>query len=205
MTIRNVIFDMAGVLIESSFESACRLHVQDEADRALVRRELFSSVEWIQMDRGLLGHDEVAEAACARLPERLHASVRAIMAGWHKKAVWMPGMDPLVRRVKTAGYGVYLLSNTAKSFHGFDAQMPAYACFDGMFISADCQLLKPDPAIFHAFCTQFARAPGECVFIDDSNANVEAAIYVGMRGIVFRGDADRLAGELQGLGVRLAD
>jgi len=199
--IQNVVFDMGGVLIACNFDYYCEKYMTDPDDRALVRQELFGSVEWIQMDRGTREPEEVEKAVCARLPERLHGVVHAAMDDWHTEATHIPGMEALIRRVKAAGYGVYLLSNTAKSFHGFRSKLPAYDCFDGMFISADCHLLKPEIAIFQAFCDEYRLIPGECVFIDDLSINIEGAIHAGWEGIVFRGDAERLEKDLAALGV----
>ena len=201
--VQNVVFDMGGVLIACNFDIYCGRYVPDSADRALLRTELFTSIEWIQLDRGVIDADEAAASVCRRVPERVHEFVFAILRNWHTEATHMPGMEMLVRRVKQAGCGVYLLSNTAKSFHAFAQKLPAYECFDGMFISADCHLLKPETAIYHAFCDEFRLKPAECVFIDDVNANVEGAIHAGMRGVVFRGGADRLAEELRQMGVAI--
>ena len=203
MTIRNVIFDMAGVLIKSSFPTSCARFIANDDDRALVTRELFHSVAWVKMDRGTMEPDEVERAVCKNLPSRLHAGVHEIMAHWHTQVTWIDGMEPLVRRVKKAGYGVYMLSNTAKSCHNIFDKLPAPDCFDGRLISADCQLLKPEPAIYHVLCDQFGLVPGECVFVDDAPANVEGALHVGMQGVVFYHDIERLVRELSELGVRL--
>lgn len=203
MMVQNVVFDMAGVLIEPSFANMEARFVPDEADRALVHRELFQSVAWVQMDRGVRTVEEAAAAACKQLPARLHGCVDAIARHWHTEVRWIPGMDALIQRLKRAGYGVYMLSNTAKTCHRLYDKLPAPDCFDGRLISADCHLLKPEPAIFHLFCDTFGLAPGSCVFIDDAAANVEGAIHIGMRGVVFRGDANRLERELDALGVRL--
>ena len=46
---------------------------------------------------------------------------------------------------------------------------------------------------------------GACVFIDDSPANVEAAMCTGMHAIQFRGDVGRLRRELRALGVKVAE
>lgn len=199
--IRNVVFDMGGVLIRCNFDRYCERFVSDPADRALLMEELFASVEWIQMDRGVTDPETAAASVCSRLPERLHGFVHAILDCWHTEAEPMPGMEALVRRVKAAGYGVYLLSNTAKSFHGFAPKLPGYDCFDGLFASADWHLLKPEIAIYRAFCDEFRLSPSECVFIDDLNTNVEGAIHAGMHGVIFRNDVDRLSRELRALGV----
>lgn len=68
--IKNIVFDMGGVLISFDAERYTSRFVPNAEDRALVQRELFRSVEWVQMDRGVITDAEAASAVCARLPER---------------------------------------------------------------------------------------------------------------------------------------
>lgn len=45
--------------------------------------------------------------------------------------------------------------------------------------------------------------PSECLFIDDSPANIAGAMVTGMNGIIFRGSAERLRREMKQLGIRI--
>ena len=60
--------------------------------------------------------------------------------------------------------------------------------FDGVMVSSDVHLIKPDTRIYELLCETYDLNPEECVFIDDRPENVEAAKRVGMKGIVFEGD-----------------
>jgi len=72
--------------------------------------------------------------------------------------------------------------------------------FDNIFISADLQMLKPDPEIFYAVCDQYHVAPAECIMIDDQQANLQAARSIGMHTIHFdHRSARRLYDEIRGL------
>ena len=52
------------------------------------------------------------------------------------------------------------------------------------------KLLKPDAAIFCLLCERNGLDPAECLFIDDSAANVAGARAFGMGSIRYRGLAD---------------
>ena len=70
--IRNILFDMGNVLIY--FDRTLfmdRLGVS-EADKKLLMREVFLSVEWVRMDRGSMVEADAVASCCSRLPERLH-------------------------------------------------------------------------------------------------------------------------------------
>ena len=63
---------------------------------------------------------------------------------------------------------------------------PFFAWFDGMMISAEEHLLKPDLEIFRRAEARFQLEPARTLFIDDSAANVEAAGYLGFQTLHFQ-------------------
>lgn len=199
--IKNVVFDMGGVLINFDTERYIARFVPDAEDHALIRRELFRSVEWVQMDRGVITDAEVVSAVCARLPEHLHQAVQDILDKWHQDVPPLDGIYNLVEELKRKGYCIYLLSNTSARFHSFRKNIPALRFFDGEFISADHHLIKPEPRIYQCFLEEFDLEGTECVFIDDTPLNVEGAMQCGIKGIVYHGDPGLLRRQLQELGV----
>lgn len=205
MQIKQLVFDMGNVLIRYSARYYLEKYVPDEADRTLLFREVFQSVEWVRMDHGTITEEEAIAASCGRLPARLHDTAALLYRSWNQDVPPVPGMEELIGRAKAAGYGIYLLSNTSTRYHRFRANIPALRFFDGEFISADWRLLKPDPAIFRAFCQHFRLTPAECLFVDDLPANVYGAQCAGMEGVVFYGDVEDLEMRLARCGVELAE
>ena len=68
--IRNILFDMGQVLIRFDQSFFIRRLGIDGEDMGLLMREVFRSVEWVQMDRGSLREEEAFRKITARLPER---------------------------------------------------------------------------------------------------------------------------------------
>ena len=199
--IKNVVFDMGGVLIRFDAELYTARFVPDPADYELMRRELFRSIEWVWMDRGTITDDEVVAAVCARLPERLHQAVRDILDNWHQDIPPLDGVYDLVKELKGKGYRIYLLSNTCTRFHEFRKNIPALEFFDGEFVSCDFHFVKPEPGIYLRFLEYFHLRPEECVFIDDDPRNIEGAVRCGMGGVIYHGDPAHLRLRLRELGV----
>ena len=110
-------------------------------------------------------------------------------------------MLELLQALKAKGYRLYLLSNAATRQPIYWARAEASKLMDGVLISAEVKLLKPDPQIYRTFLHKFALRPEECVFIDDTPINVEGALYENMAGIVFNMDVPALAESLRTLGV----
>ena len=75
------------------------------------------------------------------------------------------------------------------------ARYPFLGLFRDVVVSGDERLLKPDPAIFRLCLDRNGLAAADCVFVDDSPANVAGAAAVGIDAIRFT-DPEALAAEL---------
>lgn len=107
----------------------------------------------------------------------------------------------VLARVKAAGYTILLLSNTDPERFGFvRRRFPEILFFDGYVLSYELKLLKPDPAIYLAAARLARSEPFECVFIDDMEENVKAAVAIGFFGIHYTPATD-LGAELKALGL----
>ena len=189
--IRNIVFDMGGVLINDNMMEFLARYVPDEPGRELLNRELFHSQEWkYGWDLGTMSAGEIVESVCKRLPARLHQAVRQVMDNWNMEPRPIAGMENLIRGLKKSGLGIYLLSNTAVSYRKYCHKLPAIDCFDGQFISADYHLLKPNREIYDKFVQVFSLVPSECYFVDDKAENVQGAVdALWGGGFVFSGDS----------------
>ena len=196
--IRNIVFDMGGVLYHWSPEIAFRDY--GEEDGRILYDSVYGSPDWKRLDSGDIGEDDLIALASARVPDRLKPEV-VRLTRWYELTGPVEGMEELADELHGAGYPLYLLSNTSRAFHSFRGRIPALRFFTGEFISADHRLLKPDPAIFRAFLAEFGLTAEETLFIDDWAPNIVGARSVGMEGIVFDGSADSLREALAGLGI----
>ena len=201
--IRNIVFDMGQVMITFDPNHFMdRAGIEDPEDRKLILRELFQSVEWAQMDQGVLTEETAEPLILARIPERLKDAVKDLLWNWAFPREQIPGMEDLVSRLKTAGYGIWLLSNASMMQPLYWNKLPVSRLFDGTMISAEEKTVKPCPEIYRRFTERFSLQPEECLFIDDAPINVAGAIACGWKGIVFHGDADELEEKLLSAGVR---
>ena len=198
--VRQVIFDIGQVLLEFDPGRMVRAVTGDEADGALLRREIFSHADWNRLDRG--EEDETVFASMkTRLPERLHPLADQIMAGWHNSVRPKADTGELVRELHEMGYPLYLLSNAPHRFRRFQDSVPGFGVMTGVMLSCEEGLLKPDPALFRRLFERFGLQPEECFFIDDSPLNVEAAQWCGMGAFQFRQDITELRAALRAAGV----
>ena len=57
--------------------------------------------------------------------------------------------------------------------------------FDGMVISGEEKLVKPDPLIYTRLLQKYDLHASNCVFIDDNAANISKAADLGFETILF--------------------
>ena len=95
-------------------------------------------------------------------------------------------------------YKLAVLSNAPPRLTTWLADWQILHLFDLVVCSGDVGMVKPDPEIYKLTLARLGVEPGEAVFIDDNEGNVEAARGLGLHGIHFT-TASALAGELGAL------
>lgn len=193
---KNIVFDMGNVLTKYTLSDYIRKYTDSEEGYQILRNEVCASVEWIQMDRGTLTDEEAIASICKRIPQEYHALAERFIYEFRMEQEPNPPMEKLVRRLREAGYDLYLLSNTSKRFHKFSKNIASISYMKGIWISCEHGFLKPEKEAYLDFFERFSLKPEECIFIDDSPANIEAGMRLGMEGIVYHGNVEELERKL---------
>ena len=189
---KNVIFDMGNVLLTYDPEVCLNHIVEKEEDRALIRRELFEGPEWVQGDLGELTDEERFNGVSKRVPERLHEELRRCTVEWDKCMHPVKQAREFCDYLKKSGFGIYVLSNASSSFYRYFPRFAPFDYFDGIVVSCDVHIIKPDIRIYQHLLKKYNLRADECFFIDDLEANIEGARNAGIDGAVFEGDFWRL-------------
>ena len=96
------------------------------------------------------------------------------------------GTADLVRRLKDAGYGVYGLTNwSMETFPMVRDKYDVFSLLEGIVVSGEEYLLKPDKAIYNCLLERYKLNAEESIFIDDNADNVTGAEAVGMKALRF--------------------
>lgn len=202
--IRNVIFDMGGVLLDFDPRKFVARAGLDGEDSAILINEIFHSAEWVSLDRGSMSEEDAFASMCTRIPPRLHAAARAVFDGWDRPRLQLDGAPEIVRELSEKGYRLYLFSNAGRRHADYWPDLPVSRYFgDRLMVSAWHGLLKPEAAFYETGLALFALDRRECVFIDDNPVNVEAAWRLGLDGVVYHGDAAPLRQRLREKGIAL--
>lgn len=203
--IKNIIFDMGGVLLYfDPITFIRRVGITDEDDTKTIIREVYKSVEWSMMDRGTLREDEACKIMEKRVKDHLKPYISKLTNEWDRPIIPVSGAKELLKELKDSGYKIYLLSNACYNQKNYWPRVPGNEYFDGQVVSCYIGLVKPQPEIYKYTLDKFGLKADECVFIDDSTLNVEGAIYSGLKGIVFHDDYNEVRQKLIEFGVNVS-
>jgi putative hydrolase of the HAD superfamily len=109
-------------------------------------------------------------------------------------------MYDALRRARAAGIRTCLLSNSWGNIYPRELFAEL---FDGVVISSEVALRKPDPAIFQHALDLIGLPAHECAFVDDIEHNVRAAEKLGIAGVHYVDAESTVARLEQILGVSL--
>lgn len=117
----------------------------------------------------------------------------------------IPGTWQIAEGLKQAGHRMFAITNW--SADNWPAALETYprlaTLFEDIVVSGVEKLLKPDPEIYLTLTGRNGIAPSDCLFIDDSEANIRGAQAIGMDAIHFT-DAPALSAALHERGIMLA-
>jgi putative hydrolase of the HAD superfamily len=194
---KGLLVDYGGVLTTNVFDSFRAFCVAERLDPdAIVRlfREDPRARELVrELETGAIGEDEFAQGFGelleienrAGLVDRIFGDLRPDDA-----------MIDAVRRARAAGIRTGLISNSMGSARYDRAVFPEL--FDGVVISGEVGLHKPQAEIFLLGAERTGVPPEQCVFVDDLRENCDGAEAVGMTAILHRG-AESTVPELERL------
>jgi 2-haloacid dehalogenase len=198
-----VVFDLGAVLIDWDARYLYRSLLPDEdAVDAFLAEVGFA--EWNEaLDAGD-DWDEAVARLSDRHPDRA-SLIEAFRDRW-EETVGEP-IAPVVevlRELIDAGVRTFALSNWSR--RTFDIARPRFAFldwFEGLVISGDEGVTKPDERIYRTLLARYGLEPERTVFVDDRRRNVEAAERLGITGVELT-DPRTLRATLRGLGLPLA-
>jgi 2-haloacid dehalogenase len=179
------VFDIGNVLIRWDPRLLYRKLIAEEGELDHFLAHVCAP-EWnLEMDAGKSFAQGVAERVALH-PDKADL-IRAFDERWTETMGGLiEGSVAILEEIRTKGIKTYAISNfSGEKFVVASGLYPFLALFDGVIISGQEGILKPDARIFRLLCQRYGLAPGDCFFIDDSATNVAAARAEGMQAHLF--------------------
>jgi len=201
---KGLLVDFGGVLTTNVFESF-RSFCRDEGLDPDVIKQLFranpAALAAVRaIEKGELSEAEFGERFGELLgldPERRAGLVDRMFGHIQPEE----SMVEALRRARAQGVRTGLISNSMGSGRYDRSTFPEL--FDGVVISGEEGMHKPQPEIFLLGARRTGVAPEDCVFVDDLRENCEGAEAVGMTAVLHRRTDSTLARLEALLGVEL--
>ena len=201
--LRGVLLDFGGVLWNMRWDVCRELEQAHELPRGALFETLYRTPTWEAVERGRGRTEAWREEAHRLLEARAGRPLPRLHEAWRAAQHLIPENISLVRALRES-YRIGILSNADASLRErLRDGLGIYDLFDAFVCSAEVGMAKPEPAIYRLAGERLGLPPDVCVFIDDHEPNVVAAVEVGMRGILFRVDRGQdLQAELAAVGIR---
>ena len=179
--IKNIIFDVGGILFDDSKESITKLLGKDSTN-------IYKAAYGQDFKKCLLGQITVQEYLSNLKNNPDFNDIKFILT-----KEYLPKSYPLleenfnyIKALKDKGYKLFLLTNiTEDSYNYINETININSIFTGGIYSYQEHLIKPNPEIYELIIKRFNLKKNETIFFDDKEKNVKAAKETGLKSIVF--------------------
>jgi HAD superfamily hydrolase (TIGR01509 family) len=198
-----VIFDFGGVLWDMRWDIARDVAAEHGLQARALPETLYQNEGWAEVQVGAGDRERWRANAHAALEALAGRPLPALHEAWRSGQHPIVENIELVRRLRPP-YRTAVLSNADSTLPDrLRDGLAIYDLFDDVVCSALVRMAKPDPAIYALSAERLGLPVERCVFIDDSERNIEAARAAGMHAVYFRIDqGHKLEPMLAELGVR---
>jgi len=184
--IKTLVFDLGGVLIDWNPRYLYRKLIDDENDIDSFLSQVCNP-EWnVKQDAGRA----LAVATAERIA--LYPKKKSLIEAFYDRWEEMLGGEisesvEILRELKNRGASLYALTNwSAETYPIAEERFVFLQWFEATLVSGVEKMAKPDPAIFYLLLNRYELKAQDCLFIDDSMINIEAAARIGFETHHFR-------------------
>ena len=202
-TIETVIWDLGNVLIKWDPKKLYRtiFNSKEKADWFI---DNICTLEWNEQQDAGRTWEEGTRILIEQYPE-YKAEIIAYWKRWEETLVGViVGSEKLLRALKAANtHRIYALTNwSAETFPVARKKYDFLQLFEGILVSGEEHLKKPDPKIYQLILDRYQINPSTALFIDDSERNIIGAQSVGLNTIHFKHPL-QLKRDLEAFDIRL--
>ena len=187
-TIKNVVFDFGGVLLDWNPRYFYKSIFNDDQKMEYFLQNIATSTWNAQMDKGR-SFEECMKELAEQYPE-YKDPIMLYRKGWETmlKGTIESGMRVLDAVMNAQKFKVYGLTNwSAETFPGTFNKYKFLQKFEGIVVSGEEQMIKPEKGIYLTLIERYNLVPEETFFMDDNIQNVETALSRGINAVQFTG------------------
>lgn len=185
--IKNLIFDIGGVLLEYNPKTYLDKLNIEESKRKEINNIIFHSIKWKECLNGIINNQELIEVLTKQNP-KYEKEINQILDK-HNLQYMLPPKDETLeyyKKLKQKGYNIYLCSNITEETYNYihneyeiiqEADGGCFSCFEGVS--------KPNTEIYKRLINKYKLDIEESILIDDTKRNIISANEIGLKSILF--------------------
>jgi 2-haloacid dehalogenase len=185
-TVDAVVFDLGNVLITWDPHPAVAKAVGAEQATRFLADQGFDFMAWNHQQDAGRSWDEGEEAAVTSHPH-WEPAIRGYRENFPDSLVGaIEDTVQILVELHAAGIPLFALTNWSEELFPTALQRFDFlGLFDDIIVTGQERVAKPDPKIFEILQERIGHSLRDCIFIDDSPANIKAAAAVGLDAILF--------------------
>tara|TARA_B100000427_G_scaffold329821_1_gene348180 strand:+ start:10400 stop:11020 length:621 start_codon:yes stop_codon:yes gene_type:complete len=175
--IKNIIFDIGNVLFKYDPTYIIECLTPKSKFKQLYLDHLFNSDYWQKMDRGDISLEKVKKKLIEthQLSNQEDNEITKLVNEFTNHLILNTDMKTLFQTLKQR-YNIYILSNfQSKPFQQLAKNNPFLTEAQGIVVSANVMMKKPEIGIYHFLLSQYRLLPHQSIFIDDLKENIQTA------------------------------
>jgi putative hydrolase of the HAD superfamily len=188
--VKNLIFDLGGVILDLSVDSTLRSFADlSGTDTATVKKLFVTSKGFEAYEKGEISDDDFR--TFVKKLYNIHVPDETLDACWNAMLLNIPLKKLQLLEMLKTRYNVYLLSNTNNIHVHYinNTLLPRIECnslddyFHRSYYSHQMKKRKPDAEIFQQVLDEGGFKPDETLFLDDNRDNVQGASRLGIKTV----------------------
>ena len=190
--IRNIIFDIGGVLLDYNPKTYLDKLDIKESRRKKLNDVIFHDQRWKDCLNGFISNSELIEQLVRENLEYKN-EIELILSKDSLKYMLPPKQEVIeyYKSLKRKGYKIFLCSNITKDTYNYvKDNFEIIQIADGGVFSCFENISKPNPEIYYRLIEKYNLEIEKSILIDDTKRNVISANDIGLRGILFNNIED---------------
>ena len=184
--IKNIIFDIGGVIFDESIEHVNKLLNEDSTS-------IYKKVYGKSFRECVLGNIDVVDYTLSFKDDSDYEKIKKVLDKNNLSITYPLLKDnyEYIKSLKDKGYNLYILSNIAKETYEYvNDTINIDSTFIGGVYSYKEHLVKPGKDIFELIVNRYNLNKSETIFFDDKQRNIDSANELGIRSYVFNNIKD---------------
>ena len=190
--IRNIIFDIGGVLLDYNPKTYLDKLNIEESKRRKLNNIIFHNQKWKDCLNGFITNSELIEYL-VKENLKYKTQIEQILSKDNLKYMLPPKQEMIeyCKTLKQKKYKIYLCSNITKDTYNYiKDNFEIIQIADGGVFSCFENVSKPNADIYHKLIEKYNLNKQESIFIDDTERNIISSNNIGLKGILFNNIED---------------